>query len=138
MSNARTTDFGARLKRSREAAELTQEELASKAGLTAKAISALERGERSDPIRTPCARWRTPWVSRVPNARPSSPRPPNASAWPSLPLRSPEVREAPDRTRAGQPDGTTTETRLPCSRLSRRGATVSFTGRQRYDERESW
>jgi len=49
MSNARTTDFGARLRRSREAAELTQEELASKAGLTAKAISALERGERKRP-----------------------------------------------------------------------------------------
>lgn len=32
MSGARTTDLGARLRRSREAAELTQEELASKAG----------------------------------------------------------------------------------------------------------
>ncbi|HEY9422859.1 MAG TPA: helix-turn-helix domain-containing protein, partial [Thermoanaerobaculia bacterium] len=49
MSGARTTDFGARLRRSRKAAELTQEELASKAGLTAKAISALERGERKRP-----------------------------------------------------------------------------------------
>lgn len=42
-------DFGARLRRLREAAGLTQEELASRAGLTAKAISALERGERKRP-----------------------------------------------------------------------------------------
>src|SRR3990170_4846090 len=41
--------FGVRLKRLREAAGLTQEELASKAGLTAKAVSALERGERKRP-----------------------------------------------------------------------------------------
>jgi predicted ATPase/DNA-binding XRE family transcriptional regulator len=41
--------FGERLKRLREAAGLTQEELASKARLTAKAISVLERGERRRP-----------------------------------------------------------------------------------------
>ena len=41
--------FGARLRRLRETAGLTQEELASKAGLTAKAISVLERGERRRP-----------------------------------------------------------------------------------------
>jgi transcriptional regulator with XRE-family HTH domain len=41
--------FGTRLKRLREAAGLTQEELASRAGLTAKAIGALERGERRRP-----------------------------------------------------------------------------------------
>src|SRR5215210_1462225 len=41
--------FGARLKELREAAGFTQEELASKAGLTAKAVSALERGERKRP-----------------------------------------------------------------------------------------
>src|ERR671916_1297994 len=41
--------FGAMLKRLRDRAGLTQEELASKAGLTAKAISALERGERRRP-----------------------------------------------------------------------------------------
>ena len=41
--------FGERLRRLREAAGLTQEELASRAGLTAKAISALERGERKRP-----------------------------------------------------------------------------------------
>jgi predicted ATPase/transcriptional regulator with XRE-family HTH domain len=41
--------FGARLRRYREAAGLTQEELASKARLTAKAISMLERGQRKRP-----------------------------------------------------------------------------------------
>ena len=43
------TPFGARLRRLREAAGLTQEQLASKAGLTPKAISVLERGERKRP-----------------------------------------------------------------------------------------
>ena len=41
--------FGARLKRLREAVGLTQEELAERAGLSRKAISVLERGERKRP-----------------------------------------------------------------------------------------
>jgi len=41
--------FGERLRQLREGAGLTQEELAAKAGLTAKAVSALERGERKRP-----------------------------------------------------------------------------------------
>ncbi len=41
--------FGAKLKQLRRAARLTQEELASRAGMTAKAVSALERGERRRP-----------------------------------------------------------------------------------------
>ena len=41
--------FGARLKRLRDAASLTQEELACRAGLTAKAVSAPERGVRRRP-----------------------------------------------------------------------------------------
>jgi transcriptional regulator with XRE-family HTH domain len=45
--------FGTRLRRLRETAGLTQEELASRAGLTAKAVSALERGERKRPYPTP-------------------------------------------------------------------------------------
>src|SRR5918997_249806 len=42
-------DFGGQLRRHREAAGLSQEELAERAGLTANAISALERGERRHP-----------------------------------------------------------------------------------------
>ncbi|WP_051684052.1 helix-turn-helix domain-containing protein [Blastococcus sp. URHD0036] len=41
--------FAERLRRLRETAALTQEELAERAGLTAKAVSALERGERRRP-----------------------------------------------------------------------------------------
>jgi predicted ATPase/DNA-binding XRE family transcriptional regulator len=41
--------FAVRLRRLREAAALTQEELASRAGLTVKAVGALERGERRRP-----------------------------------------------------------------------------------------
>ena len=49
MTRERDTPFGSRLRRLREAAGLTQEELAGRAGLTAKAVSALERGERKRP-----------------------------------------------------------------------------------------
>ena len=45
----RDVAFGTRLRRFREAAGLTQEELASMAGLSAKAISTLERGARRRP-----------------------------------------------------------------------------------------
>ena len=41
--------FGERLRRHREAAGLSQEELAEKAGISGKAIGALERGERRRP-----------------------------------------------------------------------------------------
>ncbi|MDP8951981.1 MAG: helix-turn-helix domain-containing protein, partial [Actinomycetota bacterium] len=41
--------FGARLRRLREAAGLTQEELAGRSGLSTRAISGLERGERKHP-----------------------------------------------------------------------------------------
>src|SRR4051812_7437828 len=43
--------FAARLRGLRDAAALTQEELAERSGLTAKAIGALERGERRRPYR---------------------------------------------------------------------------------------
>ena len=45
----RGTAFGARLRGLREAAGLTQEELAARAGLTAHAVGVLERGERKRP-----------------------------------------------------------------------------------------
>src|SRR5262245_34728177 len=41
--------FGARLRRAREIANLTQEELAERAGLTPNAVGALERGEHRHP-----------------------------------------------------------------------------------------
>jgi predicted ATPase/DNA-binding XRE family transcriptional regulator len=46
---AKPTEFGRRLRGLREAAGLSQEELAARAGLTAKGIGALERGERRHP-----------------------------------------------------------------------------------------
>ena len=49
MSRERDAPFGARLRRLREAAGLTQEELAQKAGLAARGISDLERGARNRP-----------------------------------------------------------------------------------------
>ena len=49
MTRGQGSPFGAQLRRLREAAGLTQEELAEKAGLTARGISDLERGERKRP-----------------------------------------------------------------------------------------
>ena len=48
-NNENGPSFGTMLREFRVAAGLTQEELASRAGLTAKAVSALERGERKRP-----------------------------------------------------------------------------------------
>src|SRR5215203_6347457 len=47
--NDNAPTFGVMLREYRGALGLTQEELASRAGLTAKAVSALERGERKRP-----------------------------------------------------------------------------------------
>ena len=49
VGRRRDAPFGARLRKLREAAGLTQEELADKAGLRAKGISDLERGVRKHP-----------------------------------------------------------------------------------------
>src|SRR6516165_3141858 len=49
MSAAPSLPFGALLRRYREAAGLSQEDLAERAGLTEKGIGALERGERKRP-----------------------------------------------------------------------------------------
>jgi transcriptional regulator with XRE-family HTH domain len=49
QQHVREPAFGAQLRQLREAAGLTQEQLAERSGLTAKAISALERGERQRP-----------------------------------------------------------------------------------------
>src|SRR3712207_3783386 len=49
MAVAQEGSFGGRLRRLREAAGLTQEELASRAGLSSDAVSRLERGQRKHP-----------------------------------------------------------------------------------------
>ena len=49
MGAARSSTFGTQLRRHREAAGWSQEDLAERAGLAAKAIGALERGERLRP-----------------------------------------------------------------------------------------
>src|SRR4051794_35722721 len=49
MKRAAPVSFGGRLKALREAAGFTQEELATIAGLSVHAVSALERGERRRP-----------------------------------------------------------------------------------------
>src|SRR3954452_4781552 len=49
MQRGAVMSFGARLKELRETAGFTQEELATIAGLSVHAISALERGERRRP-----------------------------------------------------------------------------------------
>ena len=49
MAVVRDGSFGARLRRLREAAGLTQEELAGRAKLSSHAVSALERGQRKRP-----------------------------------------------------------------------------------------
>ena len=49
MTRGQDAPFGAQLRQLREAASLTQEELAARAGLTAKGISDLERGARQRP-----------------------------------------------------------------------------------------
>lgn len=68
MVKAEGGGFGERLRQLREAAGLTQQELATKAGLTAKGIAAVGRGRRQRPYypNTIAARadaWETlaPW-----------------------------------------------------------------------------
>ena len=72
MGSSGPGEFAERLRRHREAAALSQEELAAQSGLTAKAIGALERGERRRPYpHTVRARWPTPSTSPPPTAPPS-------------------------------------------------------------------
>lgn len=89
------TGFGERLRALREARSLTQEELAERAGLTVKAVGALERGERKRPyphtVRSLADALgldeadRTALVGSVP-ARTSAAPPPSGLPAPSGPL----------------------------------------------------
>jgi DNA-binding XRE family transcriptional regulator len=56
--------FGALLRAYRLAAGLTQEELAERAGMSAKGLGALENGRRQAPTGTPWRCWPAPWASR--------------------------------------------------------------------------
>ena len=88
--------FGARLRRLREAAGLTQEELAERAGLTAKGISDLERGARNRPyphtVRSLAAALELPEDERaalfaaVPRRGGKVPAAPAAAHEPTLPV----------------------------------------------------
>ncbi len=54
MDTPQSVSFGALLKRYRQAAGLTQEELAERAGLSRRGIADLERGERQTPPQRHC------------------------------------------------------------------------------------
>jgi transcriptional regulator with XRE-family HTH domain len=53
--------FGALLRRHRNSANITQEDLAARAGLTPQAIGLLERGERRRPHQYTVGKLRKPW-----------------------------------------------------------------------------
>ncbi len=85
--------FAEQLRRLREAASLTQDELAERAGVTAKAIGALERGERRRPyphtVRALADALGLDEAGRAElagAARPADDGPPAATAPPTLPV----------------------------------------------------
>src|SRR5829696_9160294 len=94
MNAGAPRSFGAQLKALRDAAGFTQEELATIAGLSVHAVSALERGERRRPhidtVRALSAALDLPGAARdalMASARPSSRDPTiGGSGSPALPL----------------------------------------------------
>jgi transcriptional regulator with XRE-family HTH domain len=106
--------FAVRLRRLREAAALTQEELATRAGLTVKAVGALERGERRRPYPHTLGALadalgldgpeRTRLVEAARGAAPETPTPPAPATGPvpAAPLlgRDAELAELAIRLRA--------------------------------------
>jgi transcriptional regulator with XRE-family HTH domain len=53
--------LGARLRARRQAAGLSQQELAERAGLSIRAVSDLERAGPAGPTRARCSGWRMHW-----------------------------------------------------------------------------
>jgi predicted ATPase/DNA-binding XRE family transcriptional regulator len=109
-SSEQGLSFGTRLKRLREAASLTQEDLASRAGLSRNAVSALERGERRHPyphtVRALAGALELSGDERAALAAAARrrdeivPAPPSAAALPAPPTplvgREPELEDASD------------------------------------------
>ena len=109
-SSEQGLSFGTRLKRLREAASLTQEDLASRAGLSRNAVSALERGERRHPyphtVRALAGALELSGDERAALAAAARrrdeivPAPPTAAALPAPPTplvgREPELEDASD------------------------------------------
>ena len=95
MTGGKAPQFGERLRRLREAAGLTQEQLADRAGLTANGIAALERGRRRRPyphtIRALAdalalsAEERGELIGMVPRQQGRSDPPPTTSPPPTVP-----------------------------------------------------
>ena len=86
--------FGERLRHLREAAGLTQEELAERSGLSAKGISDLERGERRRPY-PHTVRSLAAALELTSDLPPSSRRSPSGAAGAAPPRR--QVRGQPCR-----------------------------------------
>jgi predicted ATPase/transcriptional regulator with XRE-family HTH domain len=95
MATPRTLSFGELLRRYRLAAGLTLDELAERAGLSAKGIGALERGERRVPrketVRLVADALQLPPSERI--ALEAAARPHDATRRTSLPSRASRVRE---------------------------------------------
>jgi transcriptional regulator with XRE-family HTH domain len=95
VSRAREAPFGARLRQLREAAGLTQEELAQKAGLTARGISDLERGARNRPyphtVRSLADALELPEDDRAALFA-AVPKRGDGAAWPRQPSSTPPCR----------------------------------------------
>ena len=90
MAEEQTPDFAELLRRARRAAGLSQEELAERAGLSARGISDLERGVNRAPRRDTLGCWPTRWSCRPTSAAltpapPAAPRPDRRPRRPSGP-----------------------------------------------------
>ncbi|MBY4573064.1 hypothetical protein ACN94_05580 [Gordonia paraffinivorans] len=97
MAQANDDGFGAVLRRLRRSRNLTQEELAERAQISAKAVSALERGERRRPTRTPSERWPARSSSTPPSAPDSAHRFPTRRRPPRrAPGGGPSARRRPN------------------------------------------